>query len=139
MAKNRNDYFELVKTQVSYCVQASVLLEDILGSYATCNLEEQREHMHDIEHKADEIHHDILSSLSAEFITPIDQEDILRLVQIIDDVTDALDEVVLECHMFHIAELPQGVPGTLRSLLVLPLAEELVFRGALLRLLRPVP
>ena len=109
MAKNRNDYFELVKTQVSYCVQASVLLEDILGSYATCNLEEQREHMHDIQHKADEIHHDILSSLSAEFITPIDQEDILRLVQIIDDVTDALDEVVLECHMFHIAELPQGV------------------------------
>ena len=30
------------------------------------------------------------------------------------------------------AELPQSVPGTLRSLLVLPLAEELVFRGALL-------
>ena len=36
------------------------------------------------------------------------------------------------------AELPQGVLGTLRSLLVLPLAEELVFRGALLRLLRPL-
>ena len=36
------------------------------------------------------------------------------------------------------AVLPQGVPGTLRSLLVLPLAEELVFRGALLRLLRPL-
>lgn len=36
------------------------------------------------------------------------------------------------------AELPQGVPGTLRSLLVLPLAEELVFRRALLRLLRPL-
>ena len=36
------------------------------------------------------------------------------------------------------AELPQGVTGTLRSLLVLPLAEELVFRGALLRLLRPL-
>ena len=36
------------------------------------------------------------------------------------------------------AELPQGGPGTRRSLLVLPLAEELVFRGALLRLLRPL-
>ena len=36
------------------------------------------------------------------------------------------------------AELPQGVPGTLRSLLVLPLAEELVCRGALLRLLTGV-
>mgnify|MGYP000018276499 CR=1 FL=1 len=49
------------------------------------------------------------------------------------------------------AELPQGVPGTLRRLLPLPriltfllnmilvgVAEELVFRGALLRLLRPL-
>ena len=45
------------------------------------------------------------------------------------------------------AELPQGVPGTLRSLLIpksvtgavgMPLAEELVFRGALLCLLRPL-
>ena len=62
--------------------------------------------MHNIEHKADEIYHDILTRLSAEFITPIDQEDILRLVQIIDDVTDALDEVVLDCYMFHIDELP---------------------------------
>ena len=35
------------------------------------------------------------------------------------------------------AELPQGVPGTLRSLLVLPLAEELVFRGVLMRGLKP--
>lgn len=66
--------------------------------------------MHDIEHEADEIHHDILTRLSAEFITPIDQEDILSLIQIIDDVTDALDEVVLECYMFHINDLPSGVP-----------------------------
>ena len=60
MAKNKNDYFELVKSQVSYCVQASELLVEILGSYDSCNLDEQRDHMHDIEHKADEIHHDIL-------------------------------------------------------------------------------
>lgn len=109
MAKNKNDYFELVKSQVSYCVQASELLVEILGSYDSCNLDEQRDRMHDIEHKADEIHHDILSSLSAEFITPIDQEDILRLVQIIDDVTDALDEVVQKCYMFHVSELPSGM------------------------------
>ena len=36
------------------------------------------------------------------------------------------------------AELPQGLAGGVRSLLVLPLAEELIFRGALLRILRPL-
>jgi len=66
--------------------------------------------MHEIEHAADELHHDILTKLSSEFITPIDQDDILRLVQIIDDVTDALDEVVLEYYMFHIDVTPSYVP-----------------------------
>lgn len=111
MAKIKNDYFKLTEQQVECCVQASELLEEILCNYSIADLDEQRSKMHDIEHKADEIHHDISTRLSAEFITPIDQEDILHLVQIIDDITDALDEVVLECHMFHINELPADAPG----------------------------
>ncbi len=109
MAKNKNDYFKLAQQQAEFCVQASELLEEILCNYSVDNIAEQHEKMHVIENKADELHHDILTRLSAEFITPIDQEDILHLVQIIDDVTDALDEVVLECYMFHINEMPQGV------------------------------
>ncbi|MBR5798914.1 MAG: DUF47 family protein [Lachnospiraceae bacterium] len=110
MAKIRNDYFKLVEQQVEYCVQASEYLQEILCNYAASNLQSQREKMHTIEHKADEIHHDILTRLSAEFITPIDQEDILRLVQIIDEVTDALDEVVLDFYMFRIEKLPAMAP-----------------------------
>lgn len=108
--KNKNDYFKLMEQQVEYCVQASELLEQILCNFSTQDLSSQREKIHEIEHKADEIHHDILRRLSAEFITPIDQEDILRLVQIIDDVTDALDEVVLEFYMFHIEKMPMNAP-----------------------------
>ena len=110
MAKHKNDYFKLAEQQVEYCVKAAELLEEILCKYSAEELSAKRGKMHDIEHEADEIHHDILTRLSAEFITPIDQEDILSLIQIIDDVTDALDEVVLECYMFHINDLPSGVP-----------------------------
>lgn len=110
MAKHKNDYFKLAEQQVEYCVKAAELLEEILCKYSSEELSAKRGKMHDIEHDADEIHHDILTRLSAEFITPIDQEDILSLIQIIDDVTDALDEVVLECYMFHITDLPSGVP-----------------------------
>ena len=110
MAKHKNDYFKLAEQQVEYCVKAAELLEEILCKYSAEELSAKRGKMHDIEHEADEIHHDILTRLPAEFITPIDQEDILSLIQIIDDVTDALDEVVLECYMFHINDLPSGVP-----------------------------
>lgn len=108
--KNKNDYFKLAEEQVACCVEAAELLEQILGDYSVEGLQERRDQMHRIEHKADEIHHDILTRLSAEFITPIDQEDILHLVQIIDDVTDALDEVVFECYMFRVDKIPESVP-----------------------------
>ena len=111
MAKIKNDYFKLLEQQVSYCVQASDLLVHILNDYSCEKLIAWREKMHKIEQQADEIHRDTLTKLSAEFITPIDQEDIVRLVQIIDDVTDALDEAVLDFYMYHIDKTPTDAPA----------------------------
>lgn len=70
----------------------------------------RRVEMHAVERRADGICHDIRNRLSAAFITPIDQEDILHLAQLLDDVSDALDEVALECYMFRLAELPAAPP-----------------------------
>lgn len=108
MAKKNNDYFKLIEEQTSYCVDASKLLNEILSSFNSDDIDSYREKMHSLEHTADDIHHDILTRLSTEFITPIDQEDILRLVQIIDDITDALDEVILQIYMYHINVIPQN-------------------------------
>lgn len=108
MAKKNNDYFELIKKQSSYCVDASNLLKEILEKFDSSKVDIYRLQMHEIEHVADDIHHDILNKLSTEFITPIDQEDILRLVQIIDDITDALDEVILDIYMYQIDNIPNA-------------------------------
>lgn len=105
MAKIKNDYFQLLGEQVEYAVKAAALLEEILLNYSLDTISEQRARMHEVEHCADKIMHDIRIKLSVEFITPIDQEDILRLAQIIDDVTDALDDVVLRLYMYHIEEI----------------------------------
>ncbi|MBE6883595.1 MAG: DUF47 family protein [Ruminococcaceae bacterium] len=107
MAKKNNDYFKLIEQQTSYCLEASNLLEEILCKFNADNIQAYRTQMHEIEHAADRVHHDILNKLSTEFITPIDQEDILRLAQIIDDITDALDEVVLDFYMYHIDRIPE--------------------------------
>lgn len=110
MAKKiKNDYFKMIENQVAFCVEASEMLAAMMADYTPENILTKKEGIHAIEHKADDLHHDILARLSAEFITPIDQEDILRLVQIIDDITDALDEVVLEFYMFHVDAAPAYV------------------------------
>ena len=106
MAKKNNDYFELLQKQTACCVEASNLLEEILCKFHADSVDAYRTQMHKIEHLADGVHHDTLKKLSTEFITPIDQEDILKLVQIIDDITDALDEVILDVYMYHIDVIP---------------------------------
>lgn len=107
MAKKKNDYFELIRKQSSYCVEASNLLEEILCKFQAESVNDYRSQIHEIENTADSVQHDILKRLSTEFITPIDQEDILRLVQIMDDITDALDEVILDVYMYHMDVIPE--------------------------------
>lgn len=102
MAKKQNDYFQLIQKQSAYCVEASDFLEEIFCAFNVDKVGDYRMQMHEIEHRADELHHDIVKKLSTEFITPIDQEDILRLVQIVDDITDSLDEVILDIYMYRI-------------------------------------
>lgn len=103
MAKKNNDYFKLIGNQISYCVKASELLGEILTKYEHSNIDIYRKKMQEIEHDADEIYHNILNMLSTEFITPIDQEDIVSIVQIVDDITDAIDEVVIDLYMYGIS------------------------------------
>lgn len=111
MAKKTNEYFLLIEQQAAICVEAAALLENILTEYSAAGMAVSRVEMHAVERRADGICHDIRNRLSAAFITPIDQEDILHLAQLLDDVTDALDEVALECYMFRLAELPAGAPA----------------------------
>lgn len=111
MTKKTNEYFLLIEQQAAICVEAAALLENILTEYSAAGMAVRRVEMHAVERRADGICHDIRNRLSAAFITPIDQEDILHLAQLLDDVTDALDEVALECYMFRLAELPAGAPA----------------------------
>lgn len=106
--KKNNDYFKLIEQQLEHASSASEYLCEVFNNFTPASVEEYKIKMHSIEHNADEVHHDILTRLMIEFMTPIDQEDILRLVQINDDITDAIDEVIMDLYMYCVDALPEG-------------------------------
>ena len=103
MAKKHSfDYFEaFVKAVDSSCAAAS-LLNDTLRNFDPDRLEESMTAMHKIEHAADGDKHRMMKVLIREFLPPIEREDVTELTQKIDDVTDALEDVLVKIYTFNI-------------------------------------
>lgn len=107
MARNKTDYFQLIQEQVSYTNRAAHMLEDVLSRFDRQKLDRDRQELHIIERQADLKLHDINDKLIREFITPIDREDLAELVQMIDTVTDSLDEVLIRAYIYNVPYIPE--------------------------------
>lgn len=103
MKVKKNDYFSMMVSLADYSCRAADRLCDYLSGGDKGDLDACRAEMHEIEHKADLAKHDITGKLAREFITPIERDDILSLVNIIDDVTDALDDVPIKFYMYGVS------------------------------------
>lgn len=103
--KKGNDYFEMMAELVTYSCDAASLLNEILKDFNAAQLEEKLEKMHEIEHTADLKKHDMMNKLVKEFITPIERGDIIELSHQIDNVTDAVEDVLVRLYMFNITSL----------------------------------
>lgn len=105
--KRKNDYFALLCELVDHIQAAASFLSETMNEYDLEFLSGTLEKMHDIEHTADIKLQELTSKLAREFITPIERQDILAIAQRIDDVTDALEDVLMRLYMYNIGELRQ--------------------------------
>lgn len=105
MKKKGYDYFAALAHLSGYSSQAAENLHRILKSFNPANLQQMMAEMHKIEHTADLEHHQLLENLAKEFITPLEREDIINLAQEIDQVTDAIEDVLIKIYMFNISEI----------------------------------
>lgn len=99
------NYFDMYILMTELSFKAAEELNYILSHYSNEKLNEKALRMHDIEHTADGYKHAIITKLAKEFKPPICREDIVELAQIIDDVTDSIEDVLLKIYMFNISEL----------------------------------
>ncbi|MCX5716473.1 MAG: DUF47 family protein [Candidatus Omnitrophica bacterium] len=93
-------FFDLFDKQAACAVEAAAYFKDLVQR---ANIDEAAyEKMHDIEHKGDDVAHDIIDKLDKSFITPFDREDIHALVKELDDVTDMINTIVSRMKVYKI-------------------------------------
>lgn len=103
--KKDDNYFGTFVELVNYSCQAANLLNEIMHNFNPDELEEKMKEMHNIEHAGDVERHIMMKKLAKEFITPIEREDIVAMADAIDNVTDAIEDVLMRMYMFNIKSM----------------------------------
>ncbi|WRS27091.1 DUF47 family protein [Oscillospiraceae bacterium MB08-C2-2] len=89
--KKSLDFFEAFTRQAGYCKKAADQLVLMLANYTDVTI--RAEEIHVTEHEADSSLHEVMHELARCFVTPIDRDNIITLINRLDDITDAIEDV----------------------------------------------
>ncbi len=112
------DYFEKQSTNL---VEGARLLKNLVDDFQ--NVEEQVGQINEVEHKGDFLVHEVTELLPRTLITPIDSEDIMRLVSALDDALDAMQAAALRMSIYQVTDVKK--PARRLAALILESAQEL--------------
>lgn len=102
MKKNAFDYFDSFIRYADDAVRAAEYLAATVGDFDPAKEEEYLAAMHKIEHEADGIKHSTIDRLAKEFLPPVEREDIVALCQELDNVVDAIDDVMRKICLYQV-------------------------------------
>lgn len=111
--KKEEFYYKNLCSAIEYSYQAAQFLTETLKNYDQEMLPEKLDAMHELEQKGDAKKHKMMKALSQAFITPIEREDLVALSGYIDDITDAVEEVLLQIYMSNVSAIRTDVFPTL--------------------------
>ena len=105
MAKPKYNYFEEFLNASEYALTIAKMLYEILSRFDINNLDENLKKIHKIENEADDSKHKMHNYLVKDFLPPVDREDINLLAHKLDDVTDNIEEILIEIDILNIKEI----------------------------------
>ncbi len=105
MSKKDNFYYDNFVESAEVSCEAAAMLRDILCNFKVETLPENRIKLHEIEHKGDDKRHEMTNVLVRAFITPLEREDILNLSQLIDDVTDCIEDILIRIYINNVKSI----------------------------------
>jgi len=98
-------FFVMFKEMTTTIIEGAQLLKDLMDNFSDPGLSQQR--IKDIEHKADQLTHDIIKKLNKSFVTPLDREDIYALSAALDDILDLIDASAQRIVMYNVEKPTQ--------------------------------
>jgi hypothetical protein len=93
-------YFDLFEKQAGVMKEAAWQLVALTEDFT--NVKEKRHEIEKLEHKGDQITHDIYKQLNTSFITPLDPEEISLLASTLDEVLDYIDGATEKMYYYNI-------------------------------------
>jgi hypothetical protein len=98
-------FFKLFEESAQNAVEVAQKLKEMLHNWD--NLEDRLAGITDLEHKGDNITHQIATELHRTFVTPFDREDITMLAQSLDDVVDFMHSAADFMFLYRIGQPTQ--------------------------------
>ena len=96
-------FFDLFDQHATLVVQGSVVLVELLRDFDDLAQRNQRmARILELEHSADRVTRETVSLLHQTFVTPLDRDDIHRLISRMDDVLDLIQDVAEALQLYDI-------------------------------------
>lgn len=95
-------FFDMFVEDAENVLTGARLLEEMLRLYD--DLERRARAIEEVEHRGDELSHQIGHKLNSTFVTPFDREDIHALIAGLDDVLDGIEEAADVFVLYNIEE-----------------------------------
>ena len=96
-------FFDLFNRGAENNLEAARLLVDLLQHPE--DIDRKARHLKDVEHRGDELTHQVFEALNRTFVTPLDREDIGALAAALDDVIDWIEETARRIRLYRISEI----------------------------------
>jgi predicted phosphate transport protein (TIGR00153 family) len=104
-------FFELFDQHAQFVVQGSAVLVELLRHFDEVERRSERvARILELEHSADRVTRETVSLLHQTFVTPLDRDDIHKLISRMDDVLDLIQDVTEALQLYDIQRLtPEAV------------------------------
>ena len=107
--KEELNYFDNFVKNANYALESAKILKEYIDNFDANKSIEKENMVHNLENEADKNQHLVLNYLIKDFLPPIDREDIIMLCHKIDDISDNIDEVVINIDILNVKKLRDDV------------------------------
>ena len=98
------DYFDAYLQLTDCCKQSATFIQNILACNPIALNPQAIQELHEIENVADSINHTIHERLYADFVVPLERDNMVQIANDLDDIVDAIEEIAIRLYIYHIYE-----------------------------------